>query len=650
MLEHRQRFGLQTVFMTGTVPAQIVRLIAKELEMPFLIDGDGELEDDEALQEREANRVVRASTLPLKRARGHDSLDWSPLDELLSQKGSRIYFANTVERLQSAYGRLISLGVDPESIVVLHNRMPRSWRTRAERLAMERFGNPTHERDWLLLTNQVAEAGLNLSAPLVVSDPAPADTLLQRAGRCARWFRRGITSGEFVVLDFPRGALADRKSGLAAPYRIHLVEAALDSMPSGRLTWESERRWLAQAWAGGKPGEPEKAAERALNKAFNAMPFALNLFDRAAQRHRPGEIADVFRDIVSVEVAIEPAGSTRDLTVLLQAGYRPETSSVSLRQGWARLREANQSARVLRYEEGDLSAKPADYLQTGDVLILPSSVAYLDEKTGLRFGDGKAFSGAILQSSWNRDTRELPVVATESGHQQGLLEHVRSVMQRTYRRLSTPGTYRNTLVSVLHRIEPQKNSDDLADAIAQMARLAAGFHDLGKAGFRWQARARELDPTWEGGLIGRTAAPGGQPIGIPHTPPGYRGCLKAFELLMGEFGPATHLARSIALAAARHHSSLLNPSNSSVAAYFQPHPLAVEFVESVLREAEAPPDVIARADEILAAATEPAQPDEVPLMLPTDDLFPVYALVGRAILMSDREDASNGELSEDWAL
>ena len=106
--------------------------------------------------------------------------------------------------MQNTYDRLISAGMNADTITILHNRMPRSWRTKAEIQVYERFGKDSPEGDWLLLTNQVAEAGLDISAPLVISDPAPVDTLVQRAGRCARWFRNIETNGEFKVIKAPK--------------------------------------------------------------------------------------------------------------------------------------------------------------------------------------------------------------------------------------------------------------------------------------------------------------------------------------------------------------------------------------------------------------------------------------------------------------
>jgi Helicase conserved C-terminal domain len=213
----------------------------------------------------------------------------------------RIYFANTVERIQHAYDRLVqSGGLSQDSITVLHNRMPWSQRRLAESEAHARVGKGSPDGDWLLFTNQVAEAGLDISAPLVVSDPAPVDTLVQRAGRCARWFRDGVTKGQVYVIDEPndsvRRELCKREANV---YRPELVEAARKSLPRGRLTWDAERTWVDTAWYG-----DIKSREDQVERAFREIDFALNLFDRAAQQHRPGEIAAVFREILSIEVAL----------------------------------------------------------------------------------------------------------------------------------------------------------------------------------------------------------------------------------------------------------------------------------------------------------------------------------------------------------
>jgi CRISPR-associated endonuclease/helicase Cas3 len=654
IIEFRKKLGLQTVVLTATLPDDVGQQIHRVLGLTQIVVGEGDLKDDEGLRLRNDNRKVQISLLELK-TKGKDQekqLDYTPLDEKLKDaQGKRIYFANTVERIQTTFDRLISRGMDPSKITVLHNRMPHSWRAAAEQQVDDRFGKNGADGDWLLLTNQVAEAGLDISASLVISDPAPVDTLVQRAGRCARWFRHGKTEGQFSVIKLtPNTLLKD----WAPPYRERCVAAAIKTMPeNSELAWDVERQWINNAWGlqldgqGKLPKNPSEKRREQIENTLAQTAFALNLFDRAAQEHRPGEIASVFREILSVEIAVEVATSDRDLQELLDLEQRPETSSVSLGRAWQLLREAGGAAKVIRYEEGDLQIEQADWIRAGDVLIVPSTVAYLHSIKGLCFGDGSQEArreDVSLNSEWKTEKKGTDSLPREGGRRQGLIEHVFGVMEGTHQRLTSKGAYRDTLVQILKALEPGKDPETLADVVAQIATLAAGFHDLGKTDLKWQDKARKIDPECPDGLIGRTLRTAAR-IGIPHTPPGYLAILKTCELLMGPLNSSEFLIRAIALAAARHHSSLLNPA--TVDYQFEPHSQASQFVQSVLEKVQAPEEIKSRAQDILDAARKVPAKDTVPLLLPNDDLFPLYALVGRAILMADRENAA-GKPLEQW--
>ncbi|HDN26633.1 MAG TPA: CRISPR-associated helicase Cas3' [Thioploca sp.] len=651
IIDFRNKFGLQTIVFTATLPNDVAERIAERLNMELLIVGEGGSEGDEGLEIREKNRKVMISTLELKKSgRGNKELDYSPLYGMLEQtNGKRIYFSNTVKHLQDTYDVLIAAGVAKDKITVLHNRMPRSWRKKAEEETHTRFGKKSADGDWLLLTNQVAEAGLDISADLVISDPAPVDTLVQRAGRCARWFREKETCGKFKVINAPKTVIEGR-NGLAVPYRSELVLGALNYLKSNLqnryLTWNEEHEWVDKTWGG-----DAKKAKEAVDNSLDEMTFALNLFDRAAQEHKPGEIANVFREILSIEVAVESGDrvnwsdlAERDLQAMLNQGKRPETSSISLGKAWGLVRDSNGGVAVIRYEDGGVQISPTDSVRLGDVLVLPSSVAYLHPAKGLCIGDGSDIEGAIYSSEWIDKKKKEEHSYNKTERRQKLIEHTQGVMDGTYCRLAQTGSYRDALIKILKSLEPQKDADQLANVVAQLARVAAAFHDVGKADQRWQDKARSIDPDCSHELIGRTLTTEKR-IGIPHAPPCYNAIVKTCELLIGSLGSAEYLVRTIALSAARHHSSFLNPA--TVAKRFQPHADTAEFVQTVLECLDAPSEVRGRAEEIIKAAIDKPASDKVPSVLPNNDLFPIYALVGRAIIMADREDAAGREL-EKW--
>lgn len=648
ILQFRQRLGLQTVVMTATIPKSVARLIADRLKLKLVIAGEDETKDDEALVKRNENRYVHISRLQVKSQKADEKdVDLSEIIKTLRGcKNKCIYFSNTVERLQRTYDLLERSGIDMGLVTVLHNRMPGSWRAEAEVLVKLRFGKTSESfARWILLTNQVAEAGLDISAPVVLSDPAPVDTLIQRAGRCARWFRNGRTEGIFQVISPTKTRLSD----WAPPYKAKPVELALatlntevlDQSSSTSLSWDVERRWIDSAWLG---IEKESDRHKELEKHLDGTAFALNLFDRASQQNSPGAIAGAFREVLSVQIAVVDQTDISDAELLatLKSGYDLDASSVSLQTGYRLLARSKGKATVLRYrDELTLETQPA-HLVSGDLLLIPSSVAFLHRAKGLCFSDQATPENSILKSELRPKPGGQRYMASNA-NAQSLWTHTLGVMRRVEARLLSDGDYRSALGKILTALEGRERADEQANLIGRLAVLATGFHDLGKCDTRWQRRAHEVDPGSAEELIGRTSNRS-EKIGVPHTPPGFYAAAAACGAALGYLNETNHLVRAIALASARHHSSLLNPS--SVRGYvFDPVDAASEFVRRVLSEAGLQNIAVAT---ILSAAAAGGSPAEIPLMLPNDDLFPIYALIGRAILLSDREDAA-GKPLEVWS-
>jgi len=80
---------------------------------------------------------------------------------------------------------------------------------------------------------------------------------------------------------------------------------------------------------------------------------------------------------------------------------------------------------------------------------------------------------------------------------------------------------------------------------------------------------------------------------------------------------------------------------------FEPHSDTDAFCREILSSLGVPDELLHVCSVIVEAASHTPALEDVPLMLPNDDLFPLYALVGRAILMADRESAASKVL-ETW--
>ena len=107
--------------------------------------------------------------------------------QLLAQGATVMVVCNTVKRAQEVFAMLDTDDLLPEADrMLLHARMPQSWRQQRERNARARFGPKRPARPGLLVGTQVIEQSLDLDVDALVTDLAPVDLLLQRAGRLHR--------------------------------------------------------------------------------------------------------------------------------------------------------------------------------------------------------------------------------------------------------------------------------------------------------------------------------------------------------------------------------------------------------------------------------------------------------------------------------
>lgn len=107
--------------------------------------------------------------------------------ELLAGGGCGALIVNTVDRAQKLYTALRQRLGDEVYLLLFHARFPADQRNELEREVLARFGaegdRPVRA---LLIATQVAEQSLDIDFDFMLSDLAPVDLLLQRAGRLHR--------------------------------------------------------------------------------------------------------------------------------------------------------------------------------------------------------------------------------------------------------------------------------------------------------------------------------------------------------------------------------------------------------------------------------------------------------------------------------
>jgi CRISPR-associated endonuclease/helicase Cas3 len=139
-------------------------------------------------------------------------------------KHKTLIIVNQVKRAQKIYEKIkSSLDLSDKEIVLLHSRFTKTDRKSHEEKAVSLI--PHKEEGTVIIpkgvgivvSTQVLDAGIDFSTQLLLTELAPADSLIQRAGRCARYEGE---SGEMIV--FP---VEEENRGYLPYGREHLSKA-----------------------------------------------------------------------------------------------------------------------------------------------------------------------------------------------------------------------------------------------------------------------------------------------------------------------------------------------------------------------------------------------------------------------------------------
>ena len=144
----------------------------------------------------------------------------SPLnaeDILREHKNRTIVIVNTVGRAQELYRDVcekLEKRSNPATVFLLHSRFFPEDRRTWELQITDYFGPDAISANAILISTQVIEAGIDISADVLLTELAPLNSLLQRAGRVARYVSRN--TGRLLVFDLATDEQGQTKLG---PYR-----------------------------------------------------------------------------------------------------------------------------------------------------------------------------------------------------------------------------------------------------------------------------------------------------------------------------------------------------------------------------------------------------------------------------------------------
>ena len=110
------------------------------------------------------------------------------LSNKITEDGCIAIVCNTVKRAQEAYKAIKEAGlVNPDELMLLHSRYPYEERLERESAVLRNVGKGyKRPKRSVLVATQIIEQSLDVDFDLMVTDLAPADLVIQRAGRIHR--------------------------------------------------------------------------------------------------------------------------------------------------------------------------------------------------------------------------------------------------------------------------------------------------------------------------------------------------------------------------------------------------------------------------------------------------------------------------------
>ena len=276
------------VAMTATLSEEMVRTLATQLDARPIVLSPNEAETIPSQHKTRRIHVVDSELTAQSVLERH-------------QRRS-IAVCNTVERAQALFEELRSLAGDKVEIRLLHSRFLRADRHAREEWLRREFGkdNTAYTADSaILVATQVVEVGLDITSEALHSELAPAASVVQRAGRCARYRDE---EGDVYVYRLPAD---DKGRPHYAPYLSKTQQVICN------LTWEALVESSGEVFDFGAElalvDRAHRAADQKVLERLQANRF--HIAERIAETidtQKQGASRELIREVDSRTVIVHP--------------------------------------------------------------------------------------------------------------------------------------------------------------------------------------------------------------------------------------------------------------------------------------------------------------------------------------------------------
>lgn len=585
--------GVPCLFMSATLPRPLLSRVAETLQAEF-IDASAHVAGG------------RRSWLQLP--------GLEPEQLLRQHRGRTIVVCNTVRGAQTLYRALAAyitqIGVNVPLFLLHQYQFPRH-RQPVEAQVAEIFG-PGGSGRGLLITTSGCEVAADLSAEAVITDPAPPDALLRRAGRCGRFAGE---EGRVIV-----ARITDPTPGEDYPAPSH--ERLLATLADGAThTGADELTALDELWAQATPDEqPAALRDMPGDAEIDAAPERLladmallpdDLFRRVSVclHHLPETVADPF-ELERLSLSVSS----------LERGWRQWRGNgcpgewYALSPTWPRAGQRSPSWSVVEHLR--------EFHAAARLLVLNADAVSYDRIIGLELAPGHAYQSERLPE---QHTTWAPFD-----------QHVERFEEHALRVLASLGHLTPWYRYVLRFLGKRWGLPALE--LEQWLRLVTVWHDAGKLTADWQRAAHR----WQAETVRRPLADSvlaridfdpvrDRTYPCPlHAPVGALAISRCLSVLFTRH-PAVNAGT---LAAISHHHGILPVGTVDLTPHPQAWSTLYELAGQVMDERQR-----RRLDRVgwtLGLRGLPDIPDAPPA---NPDAWMAYSLLVRAIRLADREVA-----------
>lgn len=320
MLDKLRDNGNKFVIMTATMPKNLIDFLANRYDMEVTIT------DKPSIEDREVKLYYQ------------EHININKIEEFDKKQ---IIICNSQKEQEEIYNDINN----KDRIILLNNKLLKEDRENTEKLVFEYFGKDSKENDKILITTQIVEAGMDISATKMYSSLSPIDSLIQREGRVCRWGG----NGELIIFN-----------GFHDIYDKQVCEKTLENVELNQgiiFTWDTQKQWVNDI----------------LSPFYEEHLKDLKRFSRFTMKS--GNRNDLIRDIENINIIVSKSHNKEDF----------ERCSISIsRNTLKKLSINNTFYKVKGKEIIEVNERDID---SGDNIIIEGNDCIYD-KVGFRFKEG----------------------------------------------------------------------------------------------------------------------------------------------------------------------------------------------------------------------------------------------------------------------